>query len=43
MLDKIKEGNDVDLATRLSRKNESWFKRKTAEFFIGLWKKLALI
>ena len=36
MLDKIKEGYDVVFAARQSRKNDSWFKRKTAEFFIGL-------
>ena len=33
MLDKIKEGYDVVFAARQSRKNDSWFKRKTAEFF----------
>ena len=33
MLDKIKEGNDVVYITRQSRKNDSWFKRKTAEIF----------
>ena len=35
MLDKIKEGYDVVFAARQSRKNDSWFKRKTAEFFEG--------
>ena len=33
MLDKIKEGYDVVYATRQSRKNDSWFKRKTAGLF----------
>ena len=43
MLDKIKEGYDVVFAARQSRKNDSWFKRKTAEFFYWFMKKLALI
>ena len=33
MLDKIKEGYDVVYADRQSRRNDSWFKRKTAEIF----------
>ena len=33
MLDKIKEGYDVVYAARQSRRNDSWFKRKTAEIF----------
>jgi polyisoprenyl-phosphate glycosyltransferase len=39
MLDKIKDGNDVVYAARQSRKNDSWFKRKTAEYFYWLMKK----
>ena len=39
MLDKIKEGYDVGYATRHSRKNDSWFKRKTAGLFYWLMKK----
>ena len=33
MLDKIKEGYDVVYAALQSRRNDSWFKRKTAEIF----------
>ena len=33
MLDKIKEGYDVVYAARQSRRNDSWFKRKTAGLF----------
>ena len=33
MLDKIKEGYDVVYAARQSRRNDSWFKRKTVEIF----------
>ena len=33
MSDKIKEGYDVVYAARQSRRNDSWFKRKTAEIF----------
>ena len=39
MLDKIKEGYDVVYAARQSRRNDSWFKRKTAEIFYWLMKK----
>ena len=39
MSDKIKEGYDVVYATRQSRRNDSWFKRKTAEIFYWLMKK----
>ena len=39
MLDKIKEGYDVVYATRQSRKNDSWFKRKTAGLLYWLMKK----
>ena len=35
MLDKIKEGYDVVFAARQSRKNDSWFKRKTAGFCVA--------
>ena len=33
LLDNIKEGSDVVYATRESRTNDSWFKRKTAGLF----------
>ena len=33
LLDKIKEGYEAVFTARQSRKNDSWFKRKTAEFF----------
>ena len=39
MLEKIKEGNDVVYAARQSRKNDSWFKCKTADLFYWLMKK----
>ena len=39
MLDKIKNGNDVVYAARHSRKNDSWFKKKTADVFYWLMKK----
>ena len=39
MLDKIKEGYDVVYAARQSRRNDSWFKRKTAGLFYWLMKK----
>ena len=39
MLDKIKEGYDVVYAARQSRRNDSWFKRKTAEIFYWRMKK----
>ena len=39
MLDKIKEGYDVVYAACQSRRNDSWFKRKTAEIFYWLMKK----
>ena len=42
MLDKIKEGYDVVFAARQSRKNDSWFKRKTAEFFYWFMKKIGV-
>ena len=42
MLDKIKEGYDVVYATRQSRRNDSWFKRKTAEIFYWLMKKFGV-
>ena len=42
MLDKIKEGYDVVFAARQSRKNDSWFKSKTAEFFYWFMKKIGV-
>ena len=42
MLDKIKEGHDVVYAARKTRKNDSWFKCKTAELFYWLMKKLGV-
>ena len=42
MLDKIKEGYDVVFTARQSRKNDSWFKRKTAEFFYWFMKKIGV-
>ena len=42
MLDKIKEGHDVVYAARQTRKNDSWFKRKTAELFYWLMKKFGV-
>ena len=42
MLDKIKEGYDVVFAARQSRKNDFWFKRKTAEFFYWFMKKIGV-
>jgi glycosyltransferase involved in cell wall biosynthesis len=42
MLDKIKEGYDVVYATRQTRKNDSWFKRKTAVLFYWLMGKLGV-
>ena len=33
MQDKIKEGHDVVYAARKTQKNDSWFKRKTADIF----------
>jgi glycosyltransferase involved in cell wall biosynthesis len=42
MLDKIKEGHDVIYAARQTRKNDSWFKRKTAELFYWLMKKFGV-
>ena len=42
MLDKIKEGYDVVFAARQSRENDSWFKRKTAEFFYWFMKKIGV-
>ena len=40
MLDKIKEGHDVVYAARKTQKNDSWFKRRTADLFYWLMKKL---
>ena len=42
MLDKIKEGYDVVFGARQSRKNDSWFKRKTAGFFYWFMKKIGV-
>jgi len=42
MLDKIKEGYDVVFAARQSMKNDSWFERKTAEFFYWFMKKIGV-
>jgi glycosyltransferase involved in cell wall biosynthesis len=42
MLDKIKEGHDVVYAARQTRKNDSWFKRKTAELFYWIMKKFGV-
>ena len=39
MLNKINEGNDIVFAARKSRKNDSYFKRKTADFFYWVMKK----
>jgi glycosyltransferase involved in cell wall biosynthesis len=42
MLDKIKEGHEVVYAARQTRKNDSWFKLKTAELFYWLMKKFGV-
>ena len=42
MLDKIKEGYDVVFATRQSRKNDPWFKRKPADFFYWFMEKIGV-